>query len=72
MRRFLKVIAWTAGAVALLLMLVIGTVLILGNTSAGRVQIEKLVARLTSGNVQLSGLAGSFPSPLRDSEGASV
>jgi translocation and assembly module TamB len=63
-RRFLKVIAWTAGAVALLLMLVIGTVLILGNTSAGRVQIEKLVARLTSGNVQLSGLAGSFPSHL--------
>jgi len=63
-RRFLKVIAWTAGAVALLLVLVIGTVLILGNTSAGRVQIEKLVARLTSGNVQLSGLAGSFPSNL--------
>src|ERR1700721_2656602 len=45
-------------------MLVVGTVLILGNTSAGRVQIEKLVARLTGGNVQLSGLAGSFPSHL--------
>jgi translocation and assembly module TamB len=50
-----------AGALTLLLVLVIGTVLILGNTSAGRVQIEKLVARLTGGNVQLSGLAGSFP-----------
>ena len=36
----------------------------MGNTSAGRVQIEKLVARLTGGNVQLSGLAGSFPSHL--------
>ena len=46
-------------------MVVVGTVLILGNTSAGRVQIEKLVARLTGGNVQLSGLAGSFPSHLR-------
>jgi translocation and assembly module TamB len=53
-----------AGGLALLLTLVIGAILILGNTSAGRVQIEKLVARLTSGNVQLSGLAGSFPSHL--------
>jgi translocation and assembly module TamB len=64
MRRSLKIIAWMAGGLALLLTLVIGTVLILGNTSPGRVQIEKLVARLTSGNVQLSGLAGSFPSHL--------
>ena len=40
------------------------TVFIVGNTAAGRVQIEKLVARLTAGNVQLSGLAGSFPSHL--------
>ena len=64
MRRPLKIIAWTVGGLAMLLILVIGTVLILGNTSAGRVQIEKLVARLTNGNVQLSGLAGSFPSHL--------
>jgi translocation and assembly module TamB len=56
--------AWITGGLALLLMLAIATVLIVGNTSAGRVQIEKLVARLTSGNVQLSGLAGSFPSHL--------
>jgi translocation and assembly module TamB len=64
MRRSVKIIAWAAGGLLLLLMLVIGTVLIVGNTSAGRVQIEKLVARLTGGNVQLSGLAGSFPSHL--------
>jgi translocation and assembly module TamB len=64
MRRSLKIIAWIGGGLALLLTLVVGTVLILGNTSAGRVQIEKLVARLTGGNVQLSGLAGSFPSHL--------
>jgi translocation and assembly module TamB len=63
-RRPLKIIAWTLGGLALLLMLVIGTVFIMGNTLAGRVQIEKLVARLTSGNVQLSGLAGSFPGHL--------
>ena len=64
MRRPLKILAWAVGGLALLLMLVIGTVLIVGNTSTGRVQIEKLVARLTGGNVQLSGLAGSFPSHL--------
>jgi translocation and assembly module TamB len=63
-RRSLKILAWTAGGLALLLALVIGTVLIVGNTAAGRVQIEKLVARLTGGNVLLSGLAGSFPSHL--------
>jgi translocation and assembly module TamB len=63
-RRALKIIAWTTGSLALLLMLLIGTVLILGNTSGGRAQIEKLVARLTGGNVQLSGLAGTFPSHL--------
>ena len=57
-------IAWAFGALALLLLLLVGTVWILGNTAAGRVQIEKLTARLTKGQVQLSGLAGSFPSHL--------
>ena len=64
MRRSLKITAWAAGGLALLLLLAIGTVLIVGNTTAGRVQIEKLVARLTGGTVQLSGLAGAFPSHL--------
>jgi translocation and assembly module TamB len=53
-----------AGGMALLLTLAVGAIWILGNTSAGRVQIETLVARLTSGNVRLSGLGGSFPSHL--------
>ncbi len=61
MRRSLKITAWITGGLALLLTLVIGMVWILGSTSAGRVQIEKLVARLTDGSVRLSGLAGSFP-----------
>ena len=64
MRRSLKMLGWIAGGLALLLALVIATLLIVGNTTGGRVQIEKLVARLTGGNVQLSGLAGSFPSHL--------
>jgi translocation and assembly module TamB len=64
MRRSLKITAWMLGSIALLLLLVVGTVLIVGNTAAGRVQIERLVARLTGGTVMLSGLAGSFPSHL--------
>jgi translocation and assembly module TamB len=64
MRRPLKITVWVLGFVALLLLLVVGTVLIVGNTAAGRVQIEKLVARLTGGTVLLSGLAGSFPNHL--------
>src|SRR5258708_18436662 len=76
MRRSLKITAWIAGGLVLLLVLVVGAVLIVGNTAAGRVQIEKLVSRLTRGHVQLSGLAGSLPShltleelKLRDSAG---
>jgi translocation and assembly module TamB len=61
MRRYLKVIAWVLGATALLLVLLMGSVLMLGNTGMGRAQIEKLTARLTGGHVQLTGLAGSFP-----------
>src|SRR5271154_5556481 len=64
MRRSVKIAAWVLGALALLLVFGVVAVLILGNTSAGRVQIEKLTARLTHGNVQLSGLAGLFPSHL--------
>jgi len=64
MRRSLKITAWSFSALVLLLLLVIGSVWILGNTAAGRVQIERLTAKLTKGQVQLSGLAGSFPSHL--------
>ncbi|MDP9007117.1 MAG: translocation/assembly module TamB domain-containing protein [Pseudomonadota bacterium] len=64
MRRSLKVAAWVLGASALLLLLLIGTLLIVGNSGKGRVQIERLTARLTGGHVQLSGLAGSFPGHL--------
>jgi translocation and assembly module TamB len=64
MRRPLKITAWVLGSITLLVFLVVGILLILGNTAAGRVQIEKLVARLTGDTVLLDGLAGSFPSHL--------
>jgi translocation and assembly module TamB len=64
MRRTLKVVAWTLSGLVLLLFLAVGMVLVVGNTATGRLQIERLTARLTAGHVQLSGLAGSFPSHL--------
>jgi translocation and assembly module TamB len=61
MRRALKISAWIMGAVAVLALLLIGGLYIAGNTDRGRVMIEKLTHGLTSGQVSLSGLAGSFP-----------
>jgi translocation and assembly module TamB len=64
MRRPAKIAGWTLAALALLLLLLVGTIFIIGNTETGRQKIEQLVARLTAGDVQLSGLGGSFPSHL--------
>jgi translocation and assembly module TamB len=64
MRRPAKVALWSLATVLLLLLLVIGVVLIGGNTDAGRAAIVKLTAQLTGGMVQLKGLAGRFPTQL--------
>src|SRR5882672_11296824 len=64
MRRALKISAWVVGASAFLALLLVGVVLIGGNTDSGRAMIEKLTHSLTSGHVSLSGLAGSFPQRL--------
>lgn len=64
-RRALKITAWTLGGVAAAVLLVLGAVLLIGNTDAGRRTIESWTGKLTSGHVRLSGLAGSFPAHLR-------
>jgi len=76
MRRALKTCAWAAAGLALLIVLLIGALLVAGNTGPGRAMIEDLTRRLTAGHVSLSGLGGSFPShltlerlQLRDSRG---
>src|SRR5271165_4226778 len=61
MRRRSLVIAWSAGAISLLIALLAGLLLIGGNTEGGRKFIEQLTDRLSSGHVQISGLQGSFP-----------
>src|SRR5665213_942757 len=61
MRRALKISAWSVAGLALLALLLFGTVFIAGNTDTGRAMIERLTYRLTDGQVKLSGLVGSFP-----------
>ena len=64
MRRAVKISAWTAGALLLFIVLLVGAVLVTGNTDSGRRLIERMTARLSDGHVQLSHLAGPFPAAL--------
>jgi translocation and assembly module TamB len=64
MRRPLRIILWSAGGLVLLLAIVIGSILIAGNTDSGRRTIVRLTHSLSGGYVTLSGLEGRFPSHL--------
>ena len=64
MRRPAKVALWSLGILLLLPLLLVGLLVIGGNSNFGRGAIEKLTQRLTGGMVQISGLAGSFPAHL--------
>ncbi|HTW38876.1 MAG TPA: translocation/assembly module TamB domain-containing protein [Steroidobacteraceae bacterium] len=64
MRRTLRIAAWSVGALALLIVLLIAAVLVAGNTQRGRELIERVTLDLTKGDVRLEGLAGAFPSRL--------
>ncbi|HEY0767084.1 MAG TPA: translocation/assembly module TamB domain-containing protein [Steroidobacteraceae bacterium] len=61
MRRLLRIGAWTAGSVLLLIVALAAAVLVAGNTAGGRAVIERGIGRLTDDHVRLSGLSGSFP-----------
>ncbi len=64
MRRWQKITAWTLGGLLALILLVIGTLLVVGNTDSGRDFIVRMTSRLTKGNVQIAGIHGSFPASL--------
>lgn len=64
MRRALRYAGWTLGAAALLVVLVIGGVILAGNTRTGRRLLERETAALTAGRVRLSGLKGRFPAQI--------
>ncbi|MBV8806240.1 MAG: hypothetical protein JO042_14375, partial [Sinobacteraceae bacterium] len=64
MRRGLKIAAWSAAGLLALLLLLLGGLLIIGNTDSGRALISRVTAQLTHGQVQISGIHGSFPAAL--------
>jgi translocation and assembly module TamB len=64
MRRSGRVLAWALGSIAALAVLFIAVVMVAGNTQVGREMIERVVYRLTSGQVELVGLGGTFPTDL--------
>ncbi len=64
MRRGLKIAAWSLGGLIALVLLLVGAVLIIGNTDSGRAFVIRLTAQLTKGHVQLTGIHGTFPAAL--------
>jgi len=64
MRRPAKVLAWTLGGLLSLLAFLIAVVLVGANIQPGRDLIERVVPKLTGGDVRLQGLGGFFPSTL--------
>jgi translocation and assembly module TamB len=64
MRGALKISAWTLSGLLLFASLLIGALYVAGNSASGRLAIERIVYRVTSDQVKLSGLGGAFPSHL--------
>lgn len=65
MKRVAHIAAWIAGVLVGLPILGVVTLVIAGNTDAGRHAIEVLTTKLSGGSVQMHGLAGRFPGALR-------
>jgi translocation and assembly module TamB len=77
MPRALKISAWILGSLVVLVVLLIGALLIIGNTGSGRALIVRMTSRMTHGHVELAGIGGTFPAALdldklelRDDRGA--
>jgi len=64
MRRPAKIALWSLATPLLLLLILLGALMIGGNTPAGRKAIEMLTRRLTGGMVQIHGLGGDLPGAL--------
>jgi translocation and assembly module TamB len=65
MRRPVKVGLWTLGVLLGVPLLLVLVVLVGANIQPGRDLIERMVPKLTGGDVTLEGLAGRFPGALR-------
>lgn len=64
MGRAARIAGWTAGIIVLLILVLLGAVILAGNTTGGRHLIERLTPSLTHGRVRIDGLGGSFPASI--------
>src|SRR5882757_152984 len=64
MRRWQKITAWSVGGMLTLILLLIGALLVIGNTDSRRDFIVRMTSRLTDGHVQIACIHGSFPASL--------
>ncbi len=64
-RRLLRILLWTAGALVALVLLLVATLLVGANTGPGRRLIETEAKSLTGGMIAIDGLGGRFPDRLR-------
>jgi translocation and assembly module TamB len=64
MRRTLKIIAWSAGGLILLVLVLVLGVVVMGNTQSGRAMVVRLTPQLTQGHVRIAGIHGTFPAAL--------
>jgi translocation and assembly module TamB len=64
MHRGAKIAVWVAAGLLTLVVLLLGTLMVIGNTESGRALIVRVTAQLTKGHVRLAGIHGSFPAAL--------
>ncbi len=64
MRGVLKKSVWVTGFAAVVALMLAAAVLVAGNSAPGRTMIERVTYRLSSGQVRMSGLGGTFPAHL--------
>jgi translocation and assembly module TamB len=64
MRRPAKIALWVLGSLLGLVFALVTAVLVIANTDGGRAFIARTTSRLTDGQVQLSGIHGTFPAAL--------
>ncbi len=65
MERAIRWTVWTVAALLGLPLLIVTLVLVAANTQPGRELIERIVPRVTGGEVTIAGLTGRFPDALR-------
>src|SRR5690348_17679217 len=64
MRRALRIGAWTLGSLLTLIVVLVAAMLVAGNTTGGRVWLERTITRFSDGHVRLAGLSDSFPAAI--------